>query len=76
VNSEVFEANGSAERSTADSSELKLARNDITAEVLVMQPLSAAPLPPVFVVGGRINGADPFDKPKTLTKLWPKLIKS
>jgi hypothetical protein len=30
----------------------------------------------VFVVGGRIAGADLFDKPDTLVKLWPKLIKS
>ena len=30
----------------------------------------------VFVIGGRIAGADLFDKPGTLRKLWPKLIKS
>ena len=30
----------------------------------------------VFVIGGRIAGADLFDKPETLRKLWPKLIKS
>jgi len=30
----------------------------------------------VFVIGGRIAGADLFDKPDTLRKLWPKLIKS
>lgn len=30
----------------------------------------------VFVVGGRIARADLFDKPDTLRKLWPKLIKS
>ena len=30
----------------------------------------------VFVVGGRIAGADFFDKPETLRKLWPKLVKS
>ena len=30
----------------------------------------------VFVIGGRIAGADLFDKPETLCKLWPKLIKS
>jgi hypothetical protein len=30
----------------------------------------------VFIVGGRIAGADLFDKPATLRKLWPKLIKS
>ena len=39
------------------------------------------PAPPdcngaVFVIGGRIAGADLFDKPDTLGKLWPKLIKS
>jgi len=30
----------------------------------------------VFVIGGRIAGVDLFDKPETLRKLWPKLIKS
>lgn len=30
----------------------------------------------VFVINGRIAGADLFDKPDTLRKLWPKLIKS
>jgi hypothetical protein len=30
----------------------------------------------VFVIGGRIAGADLFDKPSTLRKLWPKLIRS
>ena len=30
----------------------------------------------VFVIGGRIAGADLFDKPDTLRKLWPKLVKS
>ena len=30
----------------------------------------------VFVIGGRIAGVDLFDKPDTLRKLWPKLIKS
>jgi hypothetical protein len=30
----------------------------------------------VFVIGGRIAGTDLFDKPSTLRKLWPKLIKS
>jgi hypothetical protein len=30
----------------------------------------------VFAVAGRIVGADLFDKPETLRKLWPKLIKS
>ena len=30
----------------------------------------------VFVIGGRIAGADVFDNPETLRKLWPKLIKS
>lgn len=30
----------------------------------------------VFVIGGRIADADLFDKPETLRKLWPKLIKS
>ena len=28
-----------------------------------------------FVANGKIMGADLFDKPATLTKLWPKLIK-
>lgn len=30
----------------------------------------------VFVVDGRIVGSDLFDKPDTLRKLWPKLIRS
>lgn len=30
----------------------------------------------VFVAGGDIVGADLFDKPETLRKLWPKLIRS
>jgi hypothetical protein len=30
----------------------------------------------VFVMGGNIAGADLFDKPSTLCKLWPKLIRS
>ncbi|MBI3666601.1 MAG: hypothetical protein HY236_10330 [Acidobacteria bacterium] len=30
----------------------------------------------VFVVAGRIAGADLFDNPDTLRKLWPKLIQS
>jgi hypothetical protein len=30
----------------------------------------------LFVIHGQIAGADLFDKPKTLRKLWPKLIKS
>ena len=30
----------------------------------------------LFVIGGRIAGADLFDKPDTLRKLWPKHIKS
>lgn len=39
------------------------------------------PAPPdcngaVFLIGGRIAGADLFDRPDTLRKLWPKLIKS
>jgi hypothetical protein len=29
-----------------------------------------------FAVGGRIAGVDLFDQPATLTKLWPKLIRS
>lgn len=29
----------------------------------------------VFVIGGSIAGADLFDKPSTLHKLWPKLIR-
>jgi hypothetical protein len=30
----------------------------------------------VFALGGRIAGADLFDKPATLAKLWPKLIRA
>jgi len=30
----------------------------------------------LFAVDGRIAGADLFDKPATLAKLWPKLVKS
>lgn len=30
----------------------------------------------VFVVGGRIAGVDLFDRPATLEKLWPKLIRA
>jgi len=30
----------------------------------------------LFVINGQIAGADLFDKPETLQKLWPKLIKS
>lgn len=30
----------------------------------------------VFTVGNRILGLDLFDKPETLTKLWPKLVRS
>jgi hypothetical protein len=29
-----------------------------------------------FAINGRIAGADFFDKPETLAKLWPKLVKS
>jgi len=39
------------------------------------------PLPEVsngaaFAIDGRVVGADLFDKPATLKKLWPKLVKS
>jgi hypothetical protein len=30
----------------------------------------------VFVLGGRIAGVDLFDRPETLTKLWPKLVRA
>jgi hypothetical protein len=30
----------------------------------------------VFSIAGRISGADLFDKPETLRKLWPKLVRS
>jgi hypothetical protein len=30
----------------------------------------------LFVLAGKISGADVFDKPETLAKLWPKLVKS
>lgn len=30
----------------------------------------------VFAFGGRIAGADLFDKPSTLAKLWPKVLKA
>jgi hypothetical protein len=30
----------------------------------------------VFTIAGRISGADLFDKPETLRKLWPKLVRS
>jgi hypothetical protein len=30
----------------------------------------------VFVLSGKIAGADVFDKPETLRKLWPKLLRS
>lgn len=30
----------------------------------------------VFTIAGRIAGADLFDKPETLRKLWPKLVRS
>jgi len=29
-----------------------------------------------FAINGKITGADFFDKPETLAKLWPKLVKS
>jgi hypothetical protein len=29
-----------------------------------------------FVLGGRIAGVDLFDKPETLAKLWPKLVRA
>lgn len=29
-----------------------------------------------FALGGRIAGVDLFDKPETLTKLWPKLVRA
>jgi hypothetical protein len=30
----------------------------------------------VFAVGGKVAGADLFDQPETLGKLWPKLIRA
>src|SRR5262249_42023948 len=30
----------------------------------------------VFAVGGKIAGADVFDQPATLVKLWPKLVRA
>ena len=30
----------------------------------------------VFSIAGKISGADLFDKPETLRKLWPKLVRS
>jgi hypothetical protein len=30
----------------------------------------------VFAVGGKIAGADLFDQPATLVKLWPKLVRA
>jgi hypothetical protein len=30
----------------------------------------------LFVVGGRIAGVDLFDRPETLQKLWPKLVRA
>jgi hypothetical protein len=30
----------------------------------------------LFSIAGRISGADLFDKPETLRKLWPKLVRS
>jgi hypothetical protein len=30
----------------------------------------------VFAIAGKISGADLFDKPETLRKLWPKLVRS
>lgn len=43
--------------------------------------LQDLPAPPgcagaVFAVGGRLAGADLFDSPHTLARLWPKLVRS
>jgi hypothetical protein len=43
--------------------------------------LAQLPVPPAcsgvaFALGGRIAGADLFEKPTTLAKLWPKLVRA
>jgi hypothetical protein len=44
---------------------------EVLAQIGVPEGCSGA----VFVVNSRIVGADVFDKPATLAKLWPKLIR-
>jgi hypothetical protein len=46
--------------------------SDILGQLTVPEGCCGA----VFAFGGRITGVDLFDKPATLAKLWPKLIRA
>lgn len=65
--------------SHSPSSELEQAYTDHSQRLTSM--LTDLPAPEgccgaVFALGGKIAGMDLFDKPETLTRLWPKLIRT
>ena len=65
--------------SRSPSSELQAMYRDYDrklAEAMKQLPAPEGFHGAVFTIAGRISGADLFDKPETLRKLWPKLIKS
>lgn len=65
--------------SVSPSSDLHQAYQDRSAgldSVLQALPAPEGAFGAVFACGGRIAGADLFDRPSTLTKLWPKLIRA
>jgi hypothetical protein len=65
--------------SMSPSADLHQAYQDHSAKLgVILQDLPApeGACGAVFACGGRIAGADLFDKPATLAKLWPKLIRA
>jgi hypothetical protein len=65
--------------SRSPSSELQAMYRDYDrklAEAMKQLPAPEGFHGAVFTIAGRISGADLFDKPETLRKLWPKLVRS
>lgn len=65
--------------SASDTGALKDMFHDYRARLDRIQQSLSAPAGchgAVFAFNGRILGADIFDKPSTLVKLWPKMINS
>jgi hypothetical protein len=65
--------------SSSPSSELQAVYRDYDrklAEAMEKLPAPEGRHGAVFSIAGVISGADLFDKPETLRKLWPKLVRS
>lgn len=66
-------------RSVSDSAALEQIYEDhrvALEELIAKHPVPEDAVGAMFVINGKIAGLEMFDKPDTLRKLWPKLIRS